>query len=64
VAQANQLTGESFHVPFEAANDGPVEITQLENMHRYLHGRNEPRMWPHPGAITLRLASVQVIDPA
>jgi hypothetical protein len=62
VAEANQLTGKSFHVPFEAANDGPVEITQLENVHRCLHGRNEQGRLPHLGGTAPRLASGQVID--
>jgi hypothetical protein len=33
VAKADQLAGERLHMPFETADDGPVEITQLEDMH-------------------------------
>jgi hypothetical protein len=42
VAEADQLAGEGFHVPFEAADNGSIEITQLKDVHKRLQGRNGP----------------------
>jgi hypothetical protein len=33
MAEANELLGESLDVPFQAADDGPVEVAYLQDMH-------------------------------
>jgi hypothetical protein len=33
LAAADQFSGEGLHMAFETAYDGPIEISQLENVH-------------------------------
>jgi hypothetical protein len=33
MAVPDQFSGEGLHIPFETADEGPVEISQLENVH-------------------------------
>lgn len=40
VAEADQLAAEGLHVPFEAADDGSVEIAQLKDVHQRLRSRH------------------------
>ena len=46
MAEVDQLAGKGFHVPFKAADDRSIKVSQLKNVHKRLPGWNGPiRLW-------------------